>query len=360
MRKSGQLAVAVTKKTSISVTTLQDLADLAGVSRATASRALSNSPLVNDKTKRKIKTLAKRHGYQINQRARDFRLRRSRVISVVFMLDVHSHQHMSDPFFLEMLGGIADCLAEHDYDLLLAHAPIKDVLELSESRVFRNSDGVVFIGQGEQHKQLNIVAEGDTPIVVWGGATPDKKYCMVGGENLQGGYLATHHLLKLGRRKIAFFGNTANPEIASRFAGYEKALQEFGLKADSRLQIDVPFDMTHARAAITEVVDAKIEFDAAVCSSDVMALSAIATLTELGLRVPEDVAIIGYDDIALAAYSSPALTTVRQNIRWAGRVLVESLIGLINEEPVTDATLASELIVRQSCGAVLGRKSASR
>lgn len=346
----------MSNKTPTKITTLQDLADLAGVSRATASRALNDSPLVNKKTKRKLRKLAAQHNYRVNERARDFRLQRSRVVSVVFMLDIRSEQHMSDPFFLEMLGGIADCLAEHDYDLLLAHAPIANILDLRHSRVFRHSDGVIFVGQAEQHQQLNQLAQSDIPIVAWGGPVPDKNYCLVGGDNVEGGYLATKHLLDLGRRNIAFFGNTNQPEVASRFAGYEKALQEFGLAADQLLQIDVPFEMHHAREVISELIDTDVEFDAAVCVSDVMALSAIATLSEAGLRVPEDVAIVGYDDIGLAAFSSPPLTTVRQNIRWAGRILVESVLSLINGENVTDTTLTSELIVRQSCGASLGGK----
>lgn len=335
------------------VATLQDLADLAGVSRATASRALSDSPRISDKTKKKIRSLAEKHGYKINERARDFRLSRSRVISVVFMLDIESHQHMSDPFFLEMLGGIADSLSEHDYDLFLAKAPVENFDTLSESRVFRNADGAIFVGQGEQHKQLNELAEGRTPIVAWGSPRPDKKYCLVGGENEQGGYLATSHLLKLGRRKIAFCGRTSIPEIADRYRGYQRALAEFEVAEDSDLRLDIPFDMQHARQAFDDLVAHSANLDGLVCVSDVMALSAIASFSEAGIQIPEDIAIVGYDDIGLAALSRPALTTIRQNIRWAGKVLVESVLGLINGEQVSDTTLTSELIVRKSCGAGL-------
>ena len=109
--------------------------------------------------------------------------------------------------------------------------------------------------------------------------------------------------------------------------------------------------MEPAHATIRNFLEKEKDFDAVVCSSDVMALSAIATFRELGLRIPEDVAITGYDDIALAAYSSPPLTTVRQNIQQAGKVLVESVLGLINGEEVGDTTLTSELVIRKSSGA---------
>ncbi|MDA9285465.1 LacI family DNA-binding transcriptional regulator [Pseudomonadales bacterium] len=331
--------------------TMQELADIAGVTRGTISRALSDSPRVNAETKARIHALAKQHNYHINQKARNFRLGRTGVISVVFMLNIKSEQHMSDPFFLEMLGGIADCLAEHDMDLFLSHAPILNILELQDSRIMQNSDGVIFIGQGEQHNQLNAISTAKTPIVVWGAPMEDQQYCRVGGDNIQGGYLATSHLLNLGRRHIAFFGDIKLPEIALRFAGYKKALQEQGVEFDPRLQIEVPFEMARARKAIEELLGRGIRFDGAVCSSDVMALGVIATINASGMNVPEDIAVVGYDDIGLAQYSNPALTTVRQNIRWGGRVLVESLLSIINGQAGTDTTLTSELIVRQSSGA---------
>ena len=338
------------------ITSLQDLADVAGVSRATVSRALNDSPLISDKTKKKLRELAQKHNYTVNRRARDFRLRRTSVISVVFMLDIKSEQHMSDPFFLDMLGGIADSLADHDYDLLLAHAPVENILDLRDSRVMRQSDGVIFVGQGEQHEQLNELARDENRIVVWGYPVPGKRYTVVGGDNVSGGHQATRHLLELGRRRIAFFGNTNNPENAARYEGYLAALREFGVDGDPELRFDVPFEMHRARDVVIDIVDSNVDLDAAVCVTDVMALASISTFQELGVRVPEDVAVVGYDDIGLAAYSNPPLTTVRQNIHWAGRVLVESVLGLINGEDVTDTTLASELVVRKSSGAGGGRR----
>ncbi|MFK7733990.1 MAG: LacI family DNA-binding transcriptional regulator [Pseudomonadales bacterium] len=332
------------------VTDMQHLADLAGVSRATVSRALSDSPLVNDKTKAKIRKLAAKHGYQVNEQARNFRLKTTKIIAVAFMLDTASEQHMSDPFFLEMLGGIADCLAEHDYDLLLAHAPITDVLDLQNSRLYRQSDGVIFVGQFDQHEQLNELAKRGIPIVAWGAPVANKEYCLVGGDNERGGFIATQHLLEKGRKRIAFFGDNKPPEIKLRYSGYKKALRKAGLKADEQLQFNVPFELNHARDAVTEIVRSKVTFDAAVCGSDVMALSTIAALSENGLRVPEDIAVVGYDDIGLAAHSSPPLTTIRQNIPLAGRLLAESLLKLIDGQKVADTTIEGELVARQSSG----------
>ena len=262
---------------------------------------------------------------------------------------------MSDPFFLDMLGGIADALAEHDYDLFLAHAPIPNVLELGDSRVLQQSDGVIFIGQEKQHEQLNELAVKGNHMVEWGYPVPGKQYVVVGGDNVGGGYKATKHLLELGRRKIAFFGNTDNLENAARHDGHLKALAEHGLDPDPNLKVDVPFELRRAREVITELLESKVELDSVICLSDVIALATLSTLQDLGVRVPEDIAVVGYDDITLAAYSSPQLTTVRQNIRHAGRILVESVLGLIRGEDVPDAMLASELVIRKSSGGLKRR-----
>ncbi len=330
---------------------MQQLADLAGVSVSTVSRALAGNPLINVKTRDRIAALAAEHNYQINENARNFRLQRTNVIAVVLMLDVKSEQHISDMFFLEMLGAIADALSAQNYDLLLAHSPVDDVADIYSSRVFRQSDGIIFIGQGNQHGKLNEIADLGNPMVVWGSNLTDRHYCTVGSDNVAGGYLATKHLLNLGRKNIVFMGDINMPEPRQRYEGYLQALKEKNIKADRSLQIDVPFEMSHASEAINQLLQQKISFDGAVCCSDLIALSAIAALTESGLSVPDDVAVVGYDDIALASYSSPSLTTVRQNIVQGGRVLVQKIMAQINGDKVADSVLKTELIVRRSSGA---------
>ncbi|MEL7298693.1 MAG: LacI family DNA-binding transcriptional regulator [Pseudomonadota bacterium] len=333
------------------INTLQGLADIAGVSRATASRALNDSPLISDKTKQRIQALAEQHRYSLNTKARDFRLQRSNLVSVIFMLDIPSKQHMSDPFFLEMLGAVADCLAEHDYDLLLAHAPVTDALALGRTRVLQQADGLIFLGQGTQHRELNDLALSEKPMVVWGGQAAGRRYTLVGGDNHQGGFQVTQHLLSLGRKKVAFFGNLLNPEIRARHQGYERALSVAGVEPMSSLRKDVPFQMQEARHAVIDFLHSGVDVDAIVCASDVMALATIATLQSEGIAVPGDIAVTGYDDIALASYSNPPLTTVRQNIQWSGRVLVETVLSQIRGETASDTTVSSQLQVRESCGA---------
>lgn len=330
------------------ISSLQDLADLAGVSRATASRALNNNPRIALATREKIQALAATHGYAINRRARDLRLKRSSVVSVVFMLDIRSKQHMSDLFFLDMLGAIADALAARDYDLLLAHAPVVDAAQLANNRAMQQSDGVIFIGQERQHEQLNLLADAGRPIVVWGHPVPDRRYVVIGGDNFAGGKQAAGHLIATGRRRIAFFGNISNPENAARYAGYRAALAEGGITYDDSLHFDVPFSMERARESIATLLRDRADFDAVVCISDVVALATIWAAQRQGLSVPSDLAVTGYDDIGLASYSSPTLTTVRQGISGAGQVLVDTLLKMIDGEVPADTMLNTELVIRES------------
>ena len=184
------------------VTSLQDLANLAGISRSTASRALNDNPRISKETRRKVKELAQAHGFVVNRRARDLRLQRTHVISVVLMIDMRSRQHMSDLFFMEMLGAIADASAAQDYDLLLSHTPYAENLEETIARIARRSDGLIIVGQERQHHRLNTFADSGKPFIVWGQSVPSKRYPVVGIDNFEGGKMVTRELIETGRQKM--------------------------------------------------------------------------------------------------------------------------------------------------------------
>jgi len=183
---------------------------------------------------------------------------------------------------------------------------------------------------------------------VWGKRVEGKRYGVNGGDNFGGGKQATRHLLETGRQRIAFLGNTSNPENAARFAGYREALAESNVPYDATLHFDVPFSLDLARDSIANLLMERSDFDAVVCVSDVIALATVLAVQRQGLRVPEDIAVTGYDDIGLASYSSPSLTTVRQGIREAGEVLVATLLKMIDGDTPGDTTLNTSLIVRES------------
>lgn len=327
---------------------MADIARLAGVSVATVSRALNGSPLISPETRGRIEELARSLNYSINVGAQNLRLRQNRTIAVVIPYDRVSRQHISDPFFLAMVGALADALTERGFDMLLSRV---DAESLDSAANLVNSGtaiGVILIGQWRHHDQLNQLAARRVPIVVWGTQIAQQMYCTVGGDNVAGGRIATEHLIEQGWRRIAFVGDPALPEVAHRHRGYEEALRAHGIAVDSQLLVPAPFDANEARAGITRLCESGVAFDAVFACSDVLASAAMQTLHLYGRPVPQQVAVVGYDDIEWASHSNPPLTTVRQPIATAGVELVDALLRTIEGSAVPPRALPVELVVRAS------------
>lgn len=325
---------------------MDDIARLAGVSKATVSRALNGSTLVNEETRARIEQLAKSLNYSINIGAKNLRLGQNKTVAVVVPYDTETRQHLSDPFFLSILGSIADALTDRGYDMLLTRID-SDRLDLA-AQLYETGRaiGVILIGQWRHHDQLNELAVRHVPIVVWGAQIPQQLYCTVGSDNVMGGLLATEHLLSIGKRNIAFLGDTELAEVAQRFDGYRNAHARHDMRPDPDLIVPVAFLAESGRQSVQEMLKRKLAFDAIFACSDLLAMTAISTLRENGLRVPEDIAVVGYDDIQLAMHFHPPLTTIRQPIEDAGPALVESLLELMDKGRAPPRQLPTELIVR--------------
>lgn len=329
---------------------MRDIARLAGVSESTVSRALADSPLVNEETKARVRRIAQEHSYVVNEQARNFRLKRTGTIAVVIPIDDFEVQTLSDPFFMELLGSIADALNARGFDLLLSRVDAASSGWRKAMHDTRRADGTILIGQSTQHRAINRLADADLPLVVWGGRLPDQRYPTVGCDNERGGLLATEHLIACGRRRIAFLGHLPLPEVELRYRGHVQALRAAGMQVDPELVYDSRFSSDDARRAVTRMLAAsgRPPIDALFASSDVLAMAAITALKERGLSVPEDVAVVGFDDIALAAWYNPPLTTVRQHIAEGGRLLVERMMERLEGRKVAPVMLAPELVIRGS------------
>lgn len=330
---------------------MADIARLAGVSTSTVSRALSGSKLVNDETRSRIMELARSLKYSINIGAQNLRLKQNRTVGVVVPYDSGTRQHLSDPFFLGMLGSLADALTEQGFDMLVTRVDAEQLDAAAAPFDSGRVIGVVLIGQWRHHEQLNQLAARHVPIVVWGAQLPQQLYCTIGGDNLAGGRLATAHLLAQGRRRIAFLGDVALPEVAQRHAGYCAALAEAGIRPDPALCVAVSFLPEGGGRGVRELAARHAEYDAIFACSDLLAMTAINTLRQDGVAVPQRVAVVGYDDIELASYFHPPLSTVRQAIPAAGRALVAALLALVDGRPAPSQQLATELVVRASSAA---------
>jgi DNA-binding LacI/PurR family transcriptional regulator len=330
---------------------LEDLARIAGVSVATVSRALNDSPAVNRVTKRRVWKIARDHNYVLNQ---DMPLSMSgsqATIAIVIPPPHGREGRFSDPFYQEMISGVGEAARDMGCDLLLSHLTPKSQNDLVALMQNIKADGVIFLGQSYLHDRFNKLAETTRKFIVWGQELPGQKYCTVGSNNAQGGARATAHLARLGRKRIAYFGETEGSEMKLRFQGYQSGLEEAGLVFDPRLVVQTHFELASAEAAVLNLINKGVPFDGLFACSDIIAYGAIQGLMRAGLRVPEDVSVVGYDNIQLASLTRPALTTISQDMARAGKLMVSKLIGSISNDETHSEIVSTELVVRESCGA---------
>ncbi|KHL26314.1 LacI family transcriptional regulator [Croceibacterium mercuriale] len=325
------------------VTRLADIAALAGVTPATVSRALSGHAQISPATRQKVLAIAHDHGFRINQTARNLRLGRTQAIGVVIPLGHPSAQRVSDPFYTALIGLLMEGLALRGHAMLLSTGAPEDAGWLDSLALSGRVDGIIVLCQSDQDARLREVARAYRPLIVWGEAM--EGYCCVGTDNRAGGRLATEHLLAAGRRRIAYAGMTDIPELAARHAGYLAALAAAGVAPGPQIAVPLSFDPQGAQADMG-AIDGTI--DSVVAASDVIAMGVIRALAGSGRTVPDDVAVIGYDDVSLAAHVMPALTTVRQDLERAATIMLDLLFRRIDGEEAASVRLPPQLVVRQS------------
>ncbi|KAF1692886.1 LacI family DNA-binding transcriptional regulator [Pseudoxanthomonas koreensis] len=331
-----------------------DIAHLAGVSQPTVSRALRGSPSVNPETRERILAIARELNYKVDKNASNLRAQQSGTLALLFFEDPTPDDSLINPFFHSMLGSITRACALRGYDLLVSFQQLSNNWH-ADFEDSHKADGIILLGYGDyleaESKLQRLVAQG-THFVRWGAALPGEPGVSIGCDNFQGGHDITAHLLQRGRRRIAFLGHASDhyPEFFERWRGYAAALQEAGLAADPALQLDAITTEQSGCAAAEALLASGARFDAVFAASDLIALGAMKALREHGLRVPEDVAVAGFDDIAMASFVQPGLSTVQQDTKQAGEVLVDSLIRLIQGETVESRTLPVKLVLRGSSG----------
>jgi DNA-binding LacI/PurR family transcriptional regulator len=334
-----------------SVQTIADIARICCVSKSTVSRALNDSPLISNETKDRIHAVANEHHFQINIPARRLSLQRSRTIAFV----VNAHQtkdvfSLADLFVLEILGAISSTLSICHYDLLLAnvdpHDPDWPHQYLDTGRV----DGFILLTSTRKQYHIQTLVEMEAPFIVWNNVClPDGSYCSVSSDNFSGGKQAAEHLLQTGHRQIGYVGGPEYEyEAQRRYDGYAAALQENGLTVDPALVTYGHWSSDSAARQMQQLLERAPDLDAVFANSDMMAVGAINVLRENGRRVPQDVAVVGYDDLSIAKISSPPLTTISQNLPLVGQLLAQNLIQNIETGLITTVTIPAELVIRES------------
>ena len=330
------------------VRTIADLAALAGVSKSTVSRALNDSPLIGEDTKSRIRALARQHNFQINAPARQLSMQQSLTIAFVTHA-YHKDFSVADLFGLEILGGVSNGLAKQGYDLLVIHVDPQDTKWAHQYFDTGRVDGFILMTSTRKQTHVKALTEVGAPFIIWGVAQPNQKYCSVTGDNFNGGKMATEHLIHIGRKKIGFIGGPSYElEVQHRLEGYKSALQASGGNIDSALIEYGDFSNTSGAEAMRRLFEKNPDLDAVFVNSDLMAIAAMDAIRESGRRVPEDISVVGYDDLSIAEHSNPPLTTIRQNIPLAGMLLAQNLIQYLQSGLTTNVSIPVELIVRKS------------
>jgi DNA-binding LacI/PurR family transcriptional regulator len=328
-----------------------DIAALAGVSQPTVSRALSGSSSVSAETRQRVIQAAEQLNYKVDKNASGLRRQQAKTLALLFF-EESPGAALLNPFYLSLVGPMVRRCAEHGYDLLISIQQLSSDWHV-DYEDSRKADGIILLGYGdylEYRPRLEKLVANGAHFVRWGSATEGEVGATVACDNEQGGFDATSHLLQQGRRRIAFVGTVdpGYPEFLERWNGYRRALAAARIEVDERLQVDADPSEAAGRRAVERLIARQADFDAVFAASDIAAIGAMHALQAIGRRVPEDVAVVGFDDIPSASLSSPALTTVAQDPRQASDALVDAIITSIESGTATNRVLPVRLIVRES------------
>jgi DNA-binding LacI/PurR family transcriptional regulator len=337
--------------------TIRDIARIANVSRSTVSLALNDSPRINPETKKRVLEIVQRLDYHPNAMARALVEKRSRVLALL----VPQIDHVfSDSYFSETVSGITDVIYGRGYSLTLEVTTQRFIDDAVYERLFqeRRIDGMLIVGSLTTDEWISRLRDRGRPIClvnsVWEGVSS------LVADNRAGAERVVDHLVGLGHREIGYIKGLDITTVGQqRDEGFRAALERHGPKYDEDLVAYGNFSEQSGHEAMKELLGRSRRPTAVFTTNDMMALGSVRAIRDHGLRVPEDVAIVGGDDIPLAHYVTPALTTIRQPMDEIGSLAVGTLISRLEvDDGKTPEPLApfhrvvdTDLVVRESCGA---------
>jgi LacI family transcriptional regulator len=325
--------------------TLEEVAELAGVSRSTVSRVVNNPEHVSPKNRERVLKVIKETGYRPNQAARILASRRSNIIGLI--IPSRADLIFTDPYFAALITGISRACNAHDYTLTLFvfHS------QKEQDRVYQRAlgtgllDGLIVTADKITDPLIPQIIARKIP-AVYVGHPLDKA-------NVAGAYVAVSHLIRLGYHRIATItGPMSSTTSIDRHEGYVKALTERDRPIKDDLVVSGDFTRDSGHTAMRQLLPHKP--DAVFVATDTMALGAIQAIHEANLAIPDDIAIVGFDDLPPAIIADPPLTTIRQPVSQNGMLAVETLIDLLETgpDPPRHTILPTELIIRATCGAM--------
>ncbi|MGD6802328.1 LacI family transcriptional regulator [Rossellomorea vietnamensis] len=334
------------------MTTIKDIAKAAGVSVTTVSRALNGYSDVKELTRQKIAAVAKEMNYSPNTLARSLVMNKSQTIGL--LVSGFTKESVKDNFTVEVLAGVNECTSEMNYDLVLFNTNSSMQREKTYTQLCRERrvDGVIIQGIRTDDPYLKEVVDSDIPCVLIDIPISSDRVGYVTTDNELGADKAVQHLLELGHRNIGMVNGHEYAFVSQkRLNGYKRALENAGISFKPEFVVDGSFKEDEANFVTKDLLMKHPEITALFCASDLMAIGAMKAAQELGKKVPEDISIIGYDDILLASYVSPALTTIAQNKFQLGFEAARMLLDLLTKgDQPKQVILNTELKKRESTG----------
>ncbi|MFC9424233.1 LacI family DNA-binding transcriptional regulator [Streptomyces sp. NPDC056987] len=331
--------------------TLEEVAALAGVGRGTVSRVINNSPRVKDTTRHLVEQAIAQLGYIPNRAARA--LAGSRTDAVALVIPETEKRFFAEPYFSDIVHGVGDGLADTDLQLLLTLVRTESERQrfLQYARA-RRIDGVLLVSVHGDDPLPDLLAEMEMPTVLSGRRSGEESVSYVDSDNVGGARAAVRHLWESGRRAIGTITGPLDMYVAQcRLRGYEEAVRDTSGGGPGPTWIaHGDFTEESGRRAMTELLARNPGIDAVFAASDVMAVGALHALRAVGRRVPEDVAVVGFDDSPIARHTDPQLTSVRQPVEEMGRTMARVLLEMINDSSAAwqHVVLRTELVRRTS------------
>ncbi|WP_338833320.1 HTH-type transcriptional repressor PurR [Moorella humiferrea] len=331
--------------------TIKDVARRAGVSSATVSRILNKHPNVKVETREKVLEAMKELNFSPSFHARSMRIKKTHTIGLIL-------SDITNPFYSETAKAVVDTADHLGYNVILGttNNSIKTQKKYLEIIRRKQVDGLLFASVQLKDPTVEKVIEEGFPHMLYNRrlARSDCNFVVI--DNEQGSFLATEHLIKLGHKRIAYIRGPHNSSTGQeRFNGYLKALKKYGLEYNQELVRDGEYDERQAHEATKVLLGLKERPTAIIAANDLMAFSSIECICRAGLKVPDDIAVIGFDDVEMSSHYNIQLTTVSKNKYEMAEIATRILIDIIEGENVpqpVQIVLKPQLIIRRTCGAL--------
>ena len=328
--------------------TIREIAERAGVSKATVSRVLNNSKPVNEDIKKRVMEVIESTNFKPNAVARSLSLKKSHLIGIII-------PDLSNPVFSRIIAGIESAIRNLDYSLLITATDFNIEMKIQHMQILKDKgvDGLILVTDHGNETFFNAMLEFKKPIVMIGSDSAVDAIPVVKINNYKAACEAAQYLISLGHKKIGMIrGPLTDPHSGyERFMGFRDTLMKAGIFDESRIA-EGWYTFDDGYKGLSKILKASPDITALFCACDLMAVGAMKYATEKGNRVPDDISVLGFDDVEIARMYNPSLSTVRQQFEEKGRLSIETLIHMIENKdefkPVKSHILTHELILRES------------